>query len=681
MKRFTLYITLLTLLLSSCGIEPVPIDNLTILGGINNNQLVFEGKAGSSTTFAIASKLPWELLDTPGVTYSPSSGEATERVTITATVAEPNRTLATREVGKVVIRLSRTRFTGITAVQRPLVTTDQQQISLSSEQSVYTPFTFKTKESDIEVLSEGDIVSTELKMVGIDEYSLSVAATKDNQTTAEHTAGYLKFVVAGTTLSGNIAAVQKPALSFDRSRITVGGQSGEHMTVSVNTNFDFTVSSTSTAIAVKRSEEGLVDITVKEGNTTNAERKLGTITVQLTDNPACKASIEVWQRKALADRTMMFYFLGMSLKSYYDANLDNVEKVIKEGKLGDTRILAFIQSSNHSGKLFELFYDRGLDAVVRDPIATYDLPQVYTEQMIAQILQDMTVRAPANEYGLYIGSHGKGWIPKNSVSLGGGGSTYSTFSAEHLESIWTPAPGAIMTRHIGDTTSTQIDTTELASAIKSTGRHLNYIVFDACYMANVEAAYDLREATDYILGSACEIIANGMPYSEILPIMASSATLLDRLNSSAKAFVEYYKTHREGAYSSACSAVIDCHQLDALAEVTKRVNGSLKRIDPNTVQSYDGISLSRNPTHIFFDIEDYVIKSCTDTATVAAFSEQLYRTVSGLHHTKTFYSAYNNKANPIDYYSGLTTSAPIMLHAMSAYVTEWKQCAWYAATH
>ena len=86
MKRFTLYITLLTLLLSSCGTEPVPIDNLTILGGINNNQLVFEGKAGSSTTFAIASKLPWELLDTPGVTYSPSSGEATERVTITATV-------------------------------------------------------------------------------------------------------------------------------------------------------------------------------------------------------------------------------------------------------------------------------------------------------------------------------------------------------------------------------------------------------------------------------------------------------------------------------------------------------------------------------------------------------------------------------------------------------------------
>ena len=238
-----------------------------------------------------------------------------------------------------------------------------------------------------------------------------------------------------------------------------------------------------------------------------------------------------------------------------------------------------------------------------------------------------------------------------------------------------------MVRHIGDTTSTQLDTTEIAGALKSTGCHLSYIIFDACYMANVESAYDLKEVTDYILGSACEIIANGMPYGDILPIMASTSPLLDRLNNSAKAFVDYYKNNRQGAYSSACSAVIDCRQLDALAEVTKRVNGSLQRIDPNSVQSYDGINLTRNPTHIFFDIEDYVIKSCTDADAVAAFSAQLYRTVTGLHHTKTFYSAYNNKANEINYYSGLTTSAPIMLHAMSAYVPEWKECAWYLATH
>lgn len=679
MKRL-IYIAFLTLLFSSCQVPPVPQDHLSILSGVSNNQLAFDGKEGSRATFSLSSKLAWEILDTPGVTYSPSKGEATERVTITATIHSSNRSLKIREVGDVIIRLNRTRFTGITAVQRPLITLEQEQVTLSAVQSEYSTFTYTSKEADIEVVAEGDIVCTQPQSIGSDKYSVQVAPTKDNLSIEENTAGNIAFKVAGDALSGKLQAIQRPALSFDRSRITVGGNSGEQASVSVNSTFDFTVTSTTTAIEVAKGENGMVDITVVEPNTTSQERKLGAITVTLVDNPSCNISIDVWQRTALAERTMMFYYLGMSLKSFYDANLATVEKCVESGSLGDTRVLAFIQSSQNSGSLYEIFYDKGLGKIVRDPIATYDLPQLYSEQMLSEIFCDMTVRAPAKEYGLFIGSHGKGWIPKNSASLGGS-STYSTFSAEHLESIWTPAPGAIMVRHIGDTTSTQLDTIEIAGALKSTGCHLNYIIFDACYMANVESAYDLKEVTDYILGSACEIIANGMPYGDILPIMASTSPLLDRLNNSAKAFVDYYKINRQGAYSSACSAVIDCRQLDALAEVTKRVNGSLQRIDPNSVQSYDGINLTRNPTHIFFDMEDYVIKSCTDADAVAAFSAQLYRTVTGLHHTKTFYSAYNNKANEINYYSGLTTSAPIMLHAMSAYVPEWKECAWYLATH
>lgn len=679
MKRL-IYIAFLTLLFSSCQVPPVPQDHLSILSGVSNNQLTFDGKEGSRATFSLSSKLAWEILDTPGVTYSPSKGEATERVTITATIHSSNRSLKIREVGDVIIRLNRTRFTGITAVQRPLITLEQEQVTLSAVQSEYSTFTYTSKESDIEVVAEGDIVCSQPQSIGSDKYSVQVAPTKDNLSIEENTAGNITFKVAGDALSGKLQAIQRPALSFDRSRITVGGNSGEQASVSVNSTFDFTVTATTTAIEVAKGENGMVDITVVEPNTTSQERKLGAITVTLVDNPSCNISIDVWQRTALAERTMMFYYLGMSLKSFYEANLATVEKCVESGSLGDTRVLVFIQSSQNSGSLYEIFYDKGLGKIVRDPIATYDLPQLYSEQMLSEIFCDMTVRAPAKEYGLFIGSHGKGWIPKNSASLGGS-STYSTFSAEHLESIWTPAPGAIMVRHIGDTTSTQVDTTEIAGALKSTGCHLSYIIFDACYMANVESAYDLKEVTDYILGSACEIIANGMPYGDILPIMASTSPLLDRLNNSAKAFVDYYKNNRQGAYSSACSAVIDCRQLDALAEVTKRVNGSLQRIDPNSVQSYDGINLTRNPTHIFFDIEDYVIKSCTDADAVAAFSAQLYRTVTGLHHTKTFYSAYNNKANEINYYSGLTTSAPIMLHAMSAYVPEWKECAWYLATH
>ncbi|MBQ6870336.1 MAG: BACON domain-containing protein, partial [Alistipes sp.] len=416
MKRL-IYIAFLTLLFSSCQVPPVPQDHLSILSGVSNNQLAFDGKEGSRATFSLSSKLAWEILDTPGVTYSPSKGEATERVTITATIHSSNRSLKIREVGDVIIRLNRTRFTGITAVQRPLITLEQEQVTLSAVQSEYSTFTYTSKEADIEVVAEGDIVCTQPQSIGSDKYSVQVAPTKDNLSIEENTAGNITFKVAGDALFGKLQAIQRPALSFDRSRITVGGNSGEQASVSVNSTFDFTVTATTTAIEVAKGENGMVDITVVEPNTTSQERKLGAITVTLVDNPSCNISIDVWQRTALAERTMMFYYLGMSLKSFYDANLATVEKCVESGSLGDTRVLAFIQSSQNSGSLYEIFYDKGLGKIVRDPIATYDLPQLYSEQMLSEIFCDMTVRAPAKEYGLFIGSHGKGWIPKNSASL------------------------------------------------------------------------------------------------------------------------------------------------------------------------------------------------------------------------------------------------------------------------
>jgi len=400
------------------------------------------------------------------------------------------------------------------------------------------------------------------------------------------------------------------------------------------------------------------------------------MTVTLKDNPACKATIEVWQRKERADQALLFYFLGTSLKGYYQSNLAMVESLASKGVLDNSRVIVFLQNSTNSGSMFEIRYDSDSKRVVRDQIADYDLPAVYNEQMLYNIFNDLFATAPAAEYGLYVGSHGRGSIPKIESSTG-----LTTYQTAIEERIWTPAPGAAMVRHIGDTTATQLNTTEFAQAIARTGVHLNYIIFDVCYMANVETAYDLKGVTDYILGSPCEVMAAGMPYTDMIPTMVSNAPLKERLDSAAKAFVDYYKINKEGIYSSACSAVIACNELEALAQSVKLTNQSMKDIDPATIQVYDGISASRNPTHIFFDLEHYITQSCTDSNAVKAFTDQLSRTLSGQHHTTTFYSAYNNKANPITDYCGLTTSAPIMLNTASAYRDDWTTTAWYKATH
>jgi len=122
--------------------------------------------------------------------------------------------------------------------------------------------------------------------------------------------------------------------------------------------------------------------------------------------------------------------------------------------------------------------------------------------------------------------------------------------------------------------------------------------------------------------------------------------------------------------------------MDALAQAVKRVNeAGTQEFDLNELQAYEGISSYYNPTHIFYDLEDYVRRSCADPDAVRAFSEQLDKTVSSRYHTEKFYSAYNGLANEINYYSGITTSAPMELDPESAYIEEWRQTAWYRATH
>ena len=680
MKRLFPLSILLTLLLNSCTpVEPVPRDHLSIISGISENKLYLDGTAGSQTHFSIGSKLAWDILSTPGVEYSPSSGEATEHVTITATATEANKTLAARRLGDVIIRLSRTRFTGIEAYQRPLININEKYLSgitIAPEQNSSYTIDFECKSSDFEIIPSGNITCSKPRTTGTNKYSVTISTTTDNLTAKDKSAGSLSFKVDGVALQGSIEVFQRAAIALNRSRLNVNGTAGATSVVEIDTPFDFSVTSSSSVLKAVKNNDNTITLTASEANSTSAERKIAQLTLTLTDNPSCKATIDVWQRKHKADQTLLFYLMGTSLKSYYNTNISMVESIVSSGLTNDSRVIVFIQSDSYTGSAFEIYYDKGLEKIIHEPLAKYNLPMQYNEQMLSTILCDMTAAAPAVEYGLFIGSHGKGWIPKSTTR-----STLSPFDTERQSLIWTPVPGAAAVRHIGDAATTQLNTTELAGAIASTGCHLSYIIFDVCYMGNVETAYDLKDVTDYILASPCEVMASGMPYNQTVPCMISDKSVKERLDSAAEAFVEYYNKNSQGAYRSACSVVINCGELEALAVATKVANGSLKEIDPNSVQPYDGVSSSRNPTHIFFDIEDYIIKACSDQSAVDSFKAQLARTISGQFHTETFYSAYNGKANPIDYYSGLTTSAPIELNSLSAYIEDWKQTAWYKATH
>jgi hypothetical protein len=214
---------------------------------------------------------------------------------------------------------------------------------------------------------------------------------------------------------------------------------------------------------------------------------------------------------------------------------------------------------------------------------------------------------------------------------------------------------------------------EIASAIKANNISFDYILFDACFMGNIESVYELRDVAKYIIGSPCEVMGAGFPYAKIIPHMLTNSGTSYDLDKLCRDYVEYYRN--EAATPSACVAITHTAELEALASAMKRVNGAgiKDNFSLSNVQHYEGLS-----AHSFYDLEDMVEQSCADETAASEFKRQLEKTVTSRYHTDRFYTAYGGGTHyhDIKYYSGISTSAMV-----DHYYADWKITAWYIATH
>ena len=366
-------------------------------------------------------------------------------------------------------------------------------------------------------------------------------------------------------------------------------------------------------------------------------------------------------------QTIIVYMSGTSLNWAFNANVQDMETALKSNIQGNSRVVVVWQNGvAKKAEAIELVYKNGL--IERQPLAEYELENVMSADDLSYIFNDVMRMAPATAYGLILGSHSWSWIPYADYDqIRTNGLTKAQLA--RLRTI--ELPRHLQTRFIGDPSgANKFDITTLASAIQATGKKFEYILFDACFMGNVEAAYELRNCTKYIIGSACEIMGNGFPYTKTLPHLLKNGGTTYDLKAAAQSFHEHYKSTLK--YSGTV-ALIACSQLDALAAEMKQVNQSIKDdYDRSALQTYEG-----GTNHIFFDLGDYVDKACTDTAAVSSFKAQLEKAVPAKFTLDSFWSTYvTSNHYPVTSFSGLSTSAPSILFRES-----YAQTAWYKATH
>ncbi len=361
------------------------------------------------------------------------------------------------------------------------------------------------------------------------------------------------------------------------------------------------------------------------------------------------------------------------LYSYFLQNLDSIEGAIKKTGSMSNRVVVFLSTSSSESTLYEITLVN--KEIQHTTLKTYSGNLYTTADGIAQILNDVKSDAFALNYGMIIGCHGMGWTYKEdwtNYPYNAKPRFQQTASAKSTTGSKVPY---YPTRFYGsvsdlDNYATNIETLE--QGIANAGMKMQYVLFDDCYMANIETAYQLKDVTNFLIGSTSEIMAVGMPYQTI---WSSLATATPAYESVTSAFNTFYSN-----YDPPCGtlSVIDCRKLDKLAEMMRRINDTytFDSSQLDSLQVLDGFSQG-----IFYDMKDYVVHLCKNNDMLNDFSADLQQVVKSAVHTDSVYSAlypFSGQYIKIKQFSGITISDPSI---NSVALKGKEKTAWWKATH
>ena len=394
-------------------------------------------------------------------------------------------------------------------------------------------------------------------------------------------------------------------------------------------------------------------------------------------------SEEAFDTDSVNKQTILVFYPWTGSKSstgllgYLQNNIDSIcDGIIDRKGLNNSRVLVFLSDKYNHSTLYDLQYNATTKSVDRVPLKEYEGASYASAEGIADILNEVKTKASALNYALIVGVHGCGWTYASDWSR------YPYYarpsvtrpSDNNFSGIqFGPDPNAPLTRFFGSVSLAEnaIDISTLAEGIRESGLKMQYILFDACYMSNIETAYELKDVTNYMIASGSEIMAAGLPYRSMWSYLNSSTPNYSSIVSTS---VNFYKN------SSApfCNlAAIDCRQVEKLASVMKEINAQYQlsaSVSLDSIQHLDGFR-----PHLFYDLETYVDSLRPSGYLLDQFKSQLKLTIKASDHTDEAYTCiYSSDSFKTKNYCGITISDPSQ-HSVAIKGRE--KTGWWKATH
>lgn len=366
------------------------------------------------------------------------------------------------------------------------------------------------------------------------------------------------------------------------------------------------------------------------------------------------------------------------LLGYLQNNIDSIcDGIIDRKGLNNSRVLVFLSNKYNHSTLYDLQYNATTKSVDRVPLKEYEGTSYASAEGIADIMNEVKTKASALNYALIVGVHGCGWTYASDWSR------YPYYARpsvtrprdNNFSGIqFGPDPNAPLTRFFGSVSLAEnaMDISTLAEGIRESGLKMQYILFDACYMSNIETAYELKDVTNYMIASGSEIMAAGLPYRSMWSYLNSPTPNYSGIVSTS---VNFYKNNSSAPFCNL--AAIDCRQVEKLASVMKDINAEYQlsaSVSLDSIQHLDGFR-----PNLFYDLETYVDSLHPSGYLLDQFKSQLKLTIKASDHTDEAYTCiYSSDSFKIKNYCGITISDPSQ-HSVAIKGRE--KTGWWKATH
>ncbi|MDR0893627.1 MAG: hypothetical protein LBN24_13640 [Mediterranea sp.] len=323
----------------------------------------------------------------------------------------------------------------------------------------------------------------------------------------------------------------------------------------------------------------------------------------------------------LLKRTVLVYIAGdnsLGANGFPDDDLAEIKQGVREVNAGNYNLLVYFDNVGGSSGDYDRLVRINQNGE-EELIHSYPSQNSVDINVMKDVLNEAFSRYPAESYGLVLWSHGDGWMKSPSSQTRWWGQDYSGSSYMSIADLHTA----------------------LAAA-----PHLDFILFDACFMQAVEVAYQLRDRASYIIGSPTEIPGPGAPYQTMVPAMFSAGNAESVAMATASAYYDYYQANYENLSSEweygASLSVVDTSQLEALAAATasilpKYIQGGAS-ISTSGILDYDRRA-GRTDFVGYYDLDGF-IRSVASNADYQAWHKVFGNAVKYAKSTATNYSQF-----------------------------------------